>query len=53
MALRQSPAAFLVESDEAAVVAQIVRNQERCPHVLFFLQALREQSWVVDATGET
>jgi hypothetical protein len=44
VALHKSPAAFLVASDEAAaIVEQIVGNQERCLHVLFFLDALTEQ----------
>jgi len=36
IALHRSPAAFLVDSDEAAaIVEQIMGNQERCLHVLF------------------
>ena len=37
VALRRSPAAFLVDSDEAAAIAlQIASNQERCLHMLVF-----------------
>jgi len=43
-ALNRSPAAFLVDSDEAAaIVDQIVGNQERCLQVLFFLETLTGQ----------
>ena len=42
--LNRSPAAFLVDSDEAAaIVEQIVGDQERCLQVLFFLETLTEQ----------
>ena len=44
-ALHRSPAAFLVDSDEAAaIVEQIASNQERCLQVLFFLETLAEQA---------
>lgn len=44
-ALHRSPAAFLVDTDEAAaIVEQIARNQERCLQVLFFLETLAEQA---------
>ena len=53
VALRRSPAAFLVDSDEAAaIVEQIASNQERCLHVLFFLEALAEPSEAVDGASE-
>src|SRR6266545_5559598 len=43
-ALHRSPAVFLVDSEEAAaIVEQIVGNQERCLQVLFFLETLTEQ----------
>jgi transcriptional regulator with XRE-family HTH domain len=44
VALRRSPAAFLVDSDEAAaIVEQIASDQERCLQVLFFLETLIDQ----------
>ncbi len=44
-ALNRSPAAFLVDSDEAAaIVDQIVGNQERCLQILFFLETLTGQA---------
>lgn len=52
-ALHRSPAAFLVDSDEAAaIVEQIASNQERCLQVLFFLETLAEQPDEVDAASE-
>jgi transcriptional regulator with XRE-family HTH domain len=42
-ALNRSPAAFLVDSDEASmIIEQISVDQERCLQVLFFLEALTE-----------
>ena len=53
-ALHLSPAAFLVDSDEAAaIVEQIASNQERCLHVLFFLETLIDQPDEVDAATES
>ena len=50
-ALHRSPAAFLVDKDEAAaIVEQIASNQERCLQVLFFLDALTEQAEAVPAS---
>jgi transcriptional regulator with XRE-family HTH domain len=52
--LHRSPAAFLVDSDEAAaIVEQIVGNQERCLHMLFFLDALTEQPDAADPATES
>ena len=52
--LNRSPAAFLVDSDEAAaIVEQIVGNQERCLQVLFFLDALTEQPDAADPATES
>ncbi len=52
--LHRSPAAFLVDSDEAAaIVEQVVGNQERCLQVLFFLDALREQPDAADPATES
>jgi hypothetical protein len=43
-ALHRSPAAFLVDTDEAtAIVEQIASNGERCLQVLFFLETLTDQ----------
>jgi len=53
-ALHRSPAAFLVDTDEAAaIVEQIVGNQERCLQVLFFLDALTEQPDAADPATES
>ena len=53
-ALHRSPAAFLVDSAEAAaIVEQITGNQERCLHVLFFLDALTEQPDTADPAMES
>ena len=52
-ALHRSPAAFLVDSAEAAaIVEQITGNQERCLQVLFFLDALNAQPDAVDPVSE-
>jgi hypothetical protein len=52
-ALHRSPAAFLVDTDEAAaIVERIASNQERCLQALFFLDALREQADQVAAANE-
>jgi transcriptional regulator with XRE-family HTH domain len=54
VALHRSPAAFLVDSDEAvAIVEQIVGNQERCLQVLFFLDALTEQPDAADSATDS
>lgn len=53
VALHRSPAAFLVDTDEAAaIVEQIASNQERCLQVLFFLETLAEPPDEVDAANE-
>jgi len=52
--LHRSPAAFLVESAAAAaIVEHITGNQERCLHVLFFLDALTEQPDTADPAMES
>ncbi len=52
-ALHRSPAAFLVDSDEAAaIIEQIASNGERCLQVLFFLETLAEPPDEVDAASE-
>jgi hypothetical protein len=53
MALHHSPAMFLVNSGEAALVAlQIVGNRERCLHVLFYLICSMEQSEAAESVGD-
>jgi len=53
-ALHRSPAVFLVDSEEAAaIVEQIVGNQERCLQVLFFLDALTEQPDAADSATDS
>jgi transcriptional regulator with XRE-family HTH domain len=52
--LHRSPAAFLVDSAEAAVIVeQITGNQERCLQVLFFLDALTEQPDAADPATDS
>jgi transcriptional regulator with XRE-family HTH domain len=54
VALRRSPAAFLVDTDEAAaIVEQIASNQERCLQILFFLETLSDQPDEVAAAAES
>jgi hypothetical protein len=53
VALHRSPAAYLVDTDEAAAVVELIASsQERCLNVLLFLDALTEQPAAVDPASE-